>query len=162
MRAAGAVAVSRIARAATVEAPVRPTLSPMQTISVVVPARDEAERIAPLLDAVVGAPGVAEVIVVDDQSTDATAEIARRAGTTVITGAPLPEGWAGKAWALQQGIAAASVDWVVTLDADARPDPRLPHGDRRAGGCRPPRPADRRRPIRVPDAPAAGGCIRRC
>ncbi len=124
--AAGAVAISRIVRAATVDAPVRPTLTPMQTISVVVPARDEAERITPLLAAIVGAPGVAEVIVVDDQSSDATAEIARGAGTTVISGAPLPDGWAGKAWALQQGISAATSDWVVTLDADARPDPRLP------------------------------------
>lgn len=124
--AAGVVAISRIARAAMVEAPVRPTLTPLQSISVVVPARDEAERIGPLLDAIVGAPGIAEVIVVDDQSNDATADIARRAGATVITGTPLPDGWAGKAWALQQGITAAASEWVVTLDADARPDPRLP------------------------------------
>lgn len=98
----------------------------MRTISVVIPARDEAQRIGPLLDAIVGAPGVAEAIVVDDQSSDATAEIARQAGATVVSGAPLPDGWAGKAWAVQQGITAATSDWVVTLDADARPDPRLP------------------------------------
>ena len=124
--AAGVVAISRIARAATVDAPVRPTITPMQTISVVVPARDEAHRIAPLLDAIVGAPGVAEVIVVDDQSSDDTADLARRAGARVVSGEPLPDGWAGKAWALQQGIIAANSEWVVTLDADARPDPRLP------------------------------------
>jgi dolichol-phosphate mannosyltransferase len=124
--AAGAVAVARIARAASAETPVRPTLTPMQTISVVIPARDEAQRIAPLLAAVVGAPGVDEVIVVDDQSSDDTADLARRAGATVLVGTPLPDGWAGKAWALHQGIGAATSDWVVTLDADARPDPRLP------------------------------------
>ena len=124
--AAAVAAISRLARAATVAPPVRPTLTPMQTISVVVPARDEAERIGPLLDRIVGAPGVAEVVVVDDQSSDATADIAGRAGATVISGEPLPDGWAGKAWALQQGITAASSDWVVTLDADARPDPALP------------------------------------
>lgn len=95
------------------------------TISVIVPARDEARRIGPLLDAVVGAPGVDEVIVIDDQSTDSTAEIARRSGATVVAGRPLPDGWAGKAWALQQGVEAARGRWVVTLDADTRPDPAL-------------------------------------
>jgi dolichol-phosphate mannosyltransferase len=95
-------------------------------LTVVVPARDEAQRIGPLLDAVVGAPGVAEVVVVDDRSTDATATIAAAAGARLITGTEPPPPWAGKAWALQQGIEAASTEWVVTLDADARPDPRLP------------------------------------
>ena len=44
----------------------------------------------------------------------------------MIRGQQLPTGWAGKAWALQQGLEHASGEWVVTLDADARPDPRLP------------------------------------
>ncbi len=123
---AGAVAISRLARAARAASPVSPVDSVDASISVVIPARDEAERIGPLLDRIVGAPGVAEVIVVDDQSSDATASIAMTAGATVVTGRPLPDGWAGKAWALQQGIDAASREWVVTIDADARPDPRLP------------------------------------
>ena len=123
---AGAVAVARLAKAAAVAAPVRPTLTPLQSISVVVPARDEATRIGPLLAAIVGAPCVSEVIVVDDQSSDGTADLARRAGATVVSGTPLPEGWAGKAWALEQGITAATSDWVVTLDADTRPDALLP------------------------------------
>lgn len=124
--AAGAVAVSRLAKAATPAPAVTPASAATPTISVVIPARDEAERIGPLLDAIVGAPGVVEVIVVDDQSGDATAGVATSAGARVITGAPLPDGWAGKAWALQQGIDVAASDWVVTLDADARPDPKLP------------------------------------
>jgi len=122
---AGAVAVARLVKAIGAVAPVRPTHTPTQSISVVIPARDEAARIGPLLDAIIGAPGVDEVIVVDDQSSDATADLARRAGATVIDGVPLPDGWAGKAWALQQGIAAARSDWVVTLDADTRPEARL-------------------------------------
>ena len=124
--ATGAIAIARLAKAAIAAPPVRPTMTPVQTITVVIPARDEAQRIGPVLAAMVGAPGVAEVIVVDDQSTDSTAQIARSAGANVITGAQLPEAWAGKAWALQQGIEAASGDWVVTLDADTKPDPRLP------------------------------------
>jgi dolichol-phosphate mannosyltransferase len=63
---------------------------------------------------------------VDDESSDATAAVARRHGARVVAGAPLPTGWAGKAWALHQGVVATRSAWVVTLDADARPDPRLP------------------------------------
>jgi dolichol-phosphate mannosyltransferase len=123
---AGGIAVSRLAKAATAADPVHPATTTNQSISVIIPARDEAERIGPVLAAMVGAPGVHEVLVVDDQSADATAVIARAAGATVVAGAPLRDGWAGKAWALQQGIEAATGDWVVTLDADTNPDRRLP------------------------------------
>jgi len=124
--AAAGVVITRVARAARVAPPIRPTLTPVTPISVIVPARNEAARLGPLLDALIGAPGVTEVLVIDDQSIDATADIARGAGATVLCGAPLPAGWAGKAWALHQGIEAASSDWIVSLDADTRPDPRLP------------------------------------
>ena len=95
-------------------------------ITVVVPARDEADRIGPLLDAISVAPGVAEVIVVDDESTDRTAAVAAERGARIITGTARPPGWAGKTWALEQGVAAAATAWIVTLDADTRPDPGLP------------------------------------
>jgi dolichol-phosphate mannosyltransferase len=123
--AAGLVAVRRIAQATKTAPPVRAAIAPDASISIVIPARDEADRIGPLLAAVVGTSGIDEVIVVDDQSADDTASIARTAGATVISGKPLPDGWAGKAWALQQGIETARSVWVVTLDADARPDPQL-------------------------------------
>jgi len=129
---AAAVAVTRLSGAARAADPVTATApagtgdGSRGTISIVIPARDEAERIGPLLDAIVGSPGVAEVLVVDDRSRDDTARIASDAGATVIAGSPLPDGWAGKAWALQQGIERAHGDWVVTLDADVRPDRRLP------------------------------------
>jgi dolichol-phosphate mannosyltransferase len=94
-------------------------------ITVVIPARDEAARIAPCLRAMVGAPGVAEVIVVDDESTDGTTQIAESLGARVVRGEPLPTGWAGKVWALHQGISAASTPWIVTLDADTEPSSAL-------------------------------------
>ncbi len=133
---AAAAALARLAGAATRRPPLTAAglsdasppgdAGPGPGISVVVPARDEAQRIGPLLDAVVGAPGVREVLVVDDESTDATAAVAIAAGATVVPGTPRPYGWAGKAWALEQGIRRARGEWVVTLDADTRPDPRLP------------------------------------
>lgn len=122
-------AVCRFVGATRRSRPLAPSSGDVVTgpgISIIVPARDEANRIAPLLNALRCAPGVSESIVVDDQSADATAALAVSAGARVVTGKPLPPGWAGKAWALQQGIAEATGPWVVTLDADTRPDPRLP------------------------------------
>ena len=130
--AAGA-ALARVGLAARRRPPLRAPSAPGTatpddgpTISVVVPARDEAARIGPLLDAVVGAPGVIEVLVVDDRSTDATAELAAASGARVLPGIDTPPGWAGKAWALHQGLLAATSEWVVFLDADTRPSPELP------------------------------------
>lgn len=124
--AAAASALSWVARAARRHPPLAAAAKVVASISVIVPARNEAVRIDPLLRTVIGAPGVSEVLVVDDESTDATAEIARRAGATVIAGRPLPAGWVGKAWALHQGIEAATGEWLVMLDADTRPSPELP------------------------------------
>ncbi|GII84001.1 glycosyl transferase [Sphaerisporangium siamense] len=95
------------------------------SISVVIPARDEEQRVAPCLTAVLADPAVTEVIVVDDESTDGTAALAASLGATVVTGAPLPPGWVGKQWALHQGLRRARGTVVVTLDADTRPRPGL-------------------------------------
>ncbi len=125
---AGVLVVRRIIGVSRAAAPVSapPGEAHGRDVTVVVPARDEADRIGPLLTAVVDAPGVAEVLVVDDESSDDTASIASAAGARVVAGAPKPDGWAGKAWAVHQGVEAATTTWVVTLDADTRPDPRLP------------------------------------
>jgi dolichol-phosphate mannosyltransferase len=128
-RVAAAVSVlQRIARAANQPSPLvaAPRFAPLPSITVVVPARNEIARIAPCLEALRNAPGVLQVIVVDDQSTDGTAALAGALGARVISGAPLPDGWAGKCWALQQGLNEATGDWVVTLDADTRPSVQLP------------------------------------
>ena len=124
--AATAAVLRNVLRAARRSAPVATVDDGPSGIAVVIPARDEAGRIAPLLHAVTGAPGVAEVVVVDDESADDTAAVARVAGARVVTGRPLAAGWAGKAWALQQGLDAVSAEWIVALDADTRPSPALP------------------------------------
>ena len=124
--AAVGVVLTRLAHAARTRPVVSTGELTVRSISVVIPARNEAARIAPLLEAVVGAQGVGEVIVVDDESNDGTAALARRAGAHVIDAGRLPPGWAGKAWALQRGVEVASGDWVVALDADTRPSPELP------------------------------------
>jgi dolichol-phosphate mannosyltransferase len=114
--------LTRLVRGRDLPPPLAPGApAPPGTVSVVVPARDEEARIAGCLAPLGGEPGLTEVIVVDDESTDGTAQVARAHGAAVVRGAPLPPGWAGKAWALEQGLHAARGEWVVFLDADTRP-----------------------------------------
>ncbi len=108
----------------------RPSTSPPEVterVSVLVPARDEASTIAACLDAVLASTGVRdlEVLVLDDASSDGTAEVARRAAggdprVTVLHGADLPTGWLGKPHALHQLRERATGSLLVTLDADVR------------------------------------------
>jgi len=125
---AAGIVVRNVARAARRAPPVRPASDDVELgpITIVVPARDEATRLGPLLAAVVGAPGVSQVVVVDDESSDGTVAVAVDAGTEVVAGSARPAGWAGKTWALQQGLDASWGTWTLFLDADTRPDPALP------------------------------------
>jgi glucosyl-3-phosphoglycerate synthase len=89
-------------------------------VSVCIPARDEAETLGPILscvqaELVSGAGLVDEVVVVDDGSTDATAQVAEAAGARVVTTGP--EGL-GKGQALWRAVAESSGDLVVFCDAD--------------------------------------------
>jgi 4,4'-diaponeurosporenoate glycosyltransferase len=89
-------------------------------IAVVVPARNEAARLPRLLASLAAQTRRADrILVVDDASTDATAEVARRGGAAVVTTDGPPPGWAGKTWACHVGTAAVDDgDVVVLLDAD--------------------------------------------
>jgi 4,4'-diaponeurosporenoate glycosyltransferase len=88
-------------------------------LSVIIPARNESERLPALLSSLrIQTCPPEEVIVVDDQSEDDTAQISRRFGARVISSHALPPGWVGKTWACHQGAKAASGDLFLFLDAD--------------------------------------------
>ncbi len=125
--AAAAVVLARLARGRTMRPALRAAarLPAGTAVSVLIPARDESARIGPCVAAARADPSVSEVIVVDDESADQTATVAAMAGARVVSGRPLPAGWVGKQWALQQALGAARGDLVLTLDADARPRPGL-------------------------------------
>lgn len=90
-------------------------------ITLIIPARDEEENIHTLLTSLNEQSVKAhEIIVVNDGSTDKTAEISRELGATVLESKPLPDGWKGKPWACQQGADVATGEWLLFLDADTR------------------------------------------
>ena len=106
-------------------------------VTAVVPARDEADVIARSIGSLLAQdyPGPFRVILVDDQSTDGTAETALAAARALdaegrlemIRGAPLPSGWTGKLWALSQGVARAAAEapayvWLTDADIGHAPD----------------------------------------
>jgi len=106
------------------ETPPSPEPSVWPEVCVVIPARDEAEVLPLTLPALAAQeyPGEWRVVIVDDRSRDETADVARSHATgrvTVVEGSPLPEGWAGKVWALEQGVSAAGeADYLLLTDAD--------------------------------------------
>jgi hypothetical protein len=93
-------------------------------VSVLVPVRDEAARITPCIQALLASEAVdLDVLVLDDGSTDATADVVTAAAAgdprlRMLTGAPLPPGWLGKPHACHQLAEAATGDVLVFVDAD--------------------------------------------
>jgi hopene-associated glycosyltransferase HpnB len=93
----------------------------LSEVTVLIPARNEAFVIADTLIALARQAPDIKVIIVDDQSTDGTARIATEQNLPnleIIDGQPLPEGWSGKLWALEQGRRLVKSRLVLLLDAD--------------------------------------------
>jgi hopene-associated glycosyltransferase HpnB len=93
----------------------------LDDVTVLIPARNEADVLPRTLAGLAAqGPGL-EILVVDDQSSDGTDDVARScgvAGVRVISGAGLPEGWTGKVWAQSQAQAYLTRPMVLLLDAD--------------------------------------------
>jgi len=107
----------------------------MPGVVIVVPARDEAPVIGRTVAALLAQdyPGDIALTMIDDRSSDGTADVARAAAQGddrlhIIGGKPLPAGWVGKMWALSQGLARATeilpeVRYFLFTDADIDHDP---------------------------------------
>ena len=116
--------------------PDKPAPARWPGVVVIVPARDEADILSVTLPTLLAQdyPGSVRVILVDDNSSDDTGRVALRCHRdgsgiplSVLQGSERPSGWAGKLWALHQGVAAARTDpaseWLLLTDADIAHEP---------------------------------------
>jgi chlorobactene glucosyltransferase len=96
----------------------------LPSISVLIPARNEEEDIVPCLESLIRQDyPIYEILVLDDNSTDRTAErvaeiAAKDPRVKLLRGKPLPQGWAGKPYACHQLAAEAKGSWLLFTDAD--------------------------------------------
>jgi len=116
---------------------VPPAPSAWPSVAAVIPARNEAASIGATIASLMRQDyrGRLAILLVDDESEDGTADVARSAASaaqhrhhlTVITGRKVPAGWTGKLWAMKQGIEAAEtdglVDYLLLTDADITHEP---------------------------------------
>lgn len=133
---AATAAAGYAARAATlaqgwIAVPVVTEFPGAPSLSVIVPARNEARSIERCVRSLLAQTlDDYELIVVDDRSDDGTdrilAALAREEPRLrVVTGEPLPDGWVGKPWAVAQGARVARGAWLLITDADSE---HAPHG----------------------------------
>jgi chlorobactene glucosyltransferase len=107
---------------------------PAPLVSILVPARNEEMNIKPCLESLQRQeyPNL-EILVLDDNSTDATANIVRQMAATdprirLLNGEPLPEGWAGKPFACYQLAQKARGSWLLFVDVDTTHAPQTLRG----------------------------------
>jgi glycosyltransferase involved in cell wall biosynthesis len=94
------------------------------SVSAIVPARNEESVIATCIESLAQQPEISEIVVVDDQSTDGTAQVVRGfigkyTRLRLLEAGRLPDGWVGKNHALWTGVQQAKGDWLLFTDADA-------------------------------------------
>ena len=119
--------------AASAPSPDPPGLADLPSVAAVVPARDEAEAIALSVSSLLKQdfPGRFSIVIVDDQSSDGTADVARSAAAAlgqservrIVAGSAPPQGWTGKLWAMRQGLtvveaSASSPEFILFTDGD--------------------------------------------
>jgi hopene-associated glycosyltransferase HpnB len=100
----------------------------LSDITVLIPARNEEELLKTTLPALLGQGRGLHIILIDDQSTDGTFEVARQMGgeyLVVIQGEVPPAGWSGKLWALEQGRSHIETALTLLLDADIEAKPGI-------------------------------------
>jgi hopene-associated glycosyltransferase HpnB len=110
---------------------------PAARVAVIVPARDEAEVIGNAVRSLLTQDyaGTVHIFLVDDHSSDGTAQIAQRAAEeargpdrlSIVSARPLPPGWSGKLWAVSEGLDAATsfqaeYYWLTDADISHQPD----------------------------------------
>jgi len=120
--AAGLLTAHTIVNATLLRRPAPGPYADVDTaVAVLLPVRDEAHRVEPCLRALLAQQHVPQlrIVVLDDGSSDGTADVVKAAGMEPLAGAPLPPGWLGKPHACAQLAAAAGdADVLVFLDAD--------------------------------------------
>jgi cellulose synthase/poly-beta-1,6-N-acetylglucosamine synthase-like glycosyltransferase len=124
---------------------IHPAPSTWPDVVAVVPARNEAQTIAPTTTSLLqqNYPGQYSVVVVDDHSEDQTAQRAQQSASeigaesriTIRTASPLPPGWTGKLWALNEGISKCRTNPVTSNPAFLGVSSRAPEVSRDRGIC---------------------------
>lgn len=98
--------------------------TPIKPLSILIPARNEADNIGHLLESLIPQQDyIKEILVLDDQSTDGTSSVVRKyqhklSNLKLYQGKDLPSGWTGKNYACQQLGEYAEGEWLLFLDAD--------------------------------------------
>jgi glycosyltransferase involved in cell wall biosynthesis len=97
-------------------------------VTAIVPARNEEAVIAACITSLASQPEITEILVVNDQSTDATSSVVRHLmekipSLRLLESGGLPDGWVGKNHALWVGVRQAKAPWLLFTDADAEHDP---------------------------------------